>query len=461
MKLKALPIIIFSLSLLTGCASGSQTPPPKTPAELEQMAQSYQYNGSYEASSEVYRQLIDMNPTSFSSVLYQHQIMLNAQTQNDLSLLIEETLNTLMRLEKAQDEHFDDATPQAIAQEKESLAQFIYDLSISYASINNRNPSELYVWASVFFYEIYWFYFGDISISRNNDDQDHPEETYDVREDTSHYAYRMLRYANYYYLKRFLDYYERIFELYDRGIIPAESITPLSIIQNDILAFKTDYMNAAIDYTLVFSRCDSNHEDAVPGYKFRDIIDIAAKDAYFMSRHRNCYKPYHRLDDIHSQNIPPSECNQKVIYLSEQILNHLDILDNREFIDTIYIIALTYENIYRQSEKTIDLYWKIIERYQNSVADNKDIGSHEPIYDAVSGILYSYKSLKRYDELKTAIQKFKQIPLLFTDEASYEAKVARLRLDKYEEILRLCENPEDLKRWESEEACYKQLDDVY
>ena len=68
MRYKILSII--AILAMTGCASGSQSQAPKTPAEIEQAAQTARYNGDFEKSTVLYRQLIDKHPTHFSSLEY-------------------------------------------------------------------------------------------------------------------------------------------------------------------------------------------------------------------------------------------------------------------------------------------------------------------------------------------------------------------------------------------------------
>ena len=87
---------IFAFCVFYGCASNGGSSSSKTPAELEQAAQTARYNGDFEKSNVLYRQLIDKHPTHFSSLEYQHQILENALAQSEKRLLLVETLHALI-----------------------------------------------------------------------------------------------------------------------------------------------------------------------------------------------------------------------------------------------------------------------------------------------------------------------------------------------------------------------------
>ena len=131
---------------LTGCASTGATSASETPAKLEQAAQLAREEGQIEVSSAIYHKLAEMNPTHFKSVLYHHELMLNARDQGDLRLLLDEMLNTWWLFEKARDEHFDGATPEALEQERKKLGEFFYNFVSCYnVSINGAiRVQELY-----------------------------------------------------------------------------------------------------------------------------------------------------------------------------------------------------------------------------------------------------------------------------------------------------------------------------
>jgi hypothetical protein len=240
MRYKILSII--AILAITGCASGNRSQAPKTPAEIEQAAQTARYNGEFEKSTVLYRQLIDNHPTHFSSLEYQHQILENALAQSEKRLLLVETLHTLMLFEKAENGHLEGATPEAIAQEKEFLGQFIYNAAYSYAQIIQTNPDELTVWTCDFLINIYNFYFKNVSI---------PEDIMHFFEDVKDYANRY--YSNDNNMKKNIAYDLQIFDLYERGIITDDNMTPLDLVQIDIREHKKNDSDAILDYTRAIS----------------------------------------------------------------------------------------------------------------------------------------------------------------------------------------------------------------
>ena len=296
MKRRILLFIAITLGMVTGCASAGGTAntetagatakatPRKTTAELKQLAQKYEYEGQFDEANEVYRQLIDRYSKSFKSVLYQHQILLNAQAQSDLNKLLVETYHTVLLFEKAKDEHFDGATPEAIAQEKETLARFLYLTANNYALLADDNLDEKLIWGMVFFRNLYFFYYDDVLISdvekNNYTNQDYVTGSEEVRKFEYHYVQNVNN------EKKLLNYYHQIFDLYDRGVITNEMLTPLYIIQIDIQETKTETLDAIMNYILAFAY----HRFGPSDIKKRHQISEIVKQAFYTSvrLHQEC-----------------------------------------------------------------------------------------------------------------------------------------------------------------------------
>ncbi len=444
MRYKILSIIAVTLLTITGCASAGNAPAAKTPAEIEQAAQTARYDGELEDSSAYYRQLIDMHPTSFKSVLYQNERMQNALAQSSTSLLVEETLRTLLIFEKAQNEHFEDATPEAIAHEKEYLGQFIYNAADSYGQIIRTNANQLNVLACVFFINIYNSHFRNVTIpkdtaedndtdftgntSTNNNRTDSTDNTSEQTHDTSNTIAnkRAQESVNGYRyqgdnINKLAAYYDQIFDLYERGIITDGNISPLAIIQNDILEHQKSDLDAAMDYARAFG--DYQITESYDIKKIAaDALEIATEQA------RKCrYKNRRRKDDDNTPVTQIPECEQALIHAAERRMKYSDV--PKDNASSMLIIADVYTR-HHHNDQALDLYWKVIEIYIKSDHESDHDSFVYWARDAARSILQTHKQNEQDEALNAAVQRLHSI-VLASDNSPDNTKFALSVANKF------------------------------
>ncbi len=136
--------LLLAAFAMAGCAT-TQAAGVKNDSQtiaLEQQAKSYENDGDYEASTEVYKQLIAMHPNDFRSVSWQQSIMSNAEALSDPYHIVDESRLTLQRLVQARDEKFDGATPEAIAETQKKLTAHLNEEAQGYYTIYQKfgNP---------------------------------------------------------------------------------------------------------------------------------------------------------------------------------------------------------------------------------------------------------------------------------------------------------------------------------
>lgn len=132
---------------------------------LERLARHYQGGGRVDDSNHIYSQLIASNMGKFKIVGYQHEIMLNVETQSDPSKLAQEINRTVLLFAKARDEKFEGITKEMVDEEYNKLEVYVSETAKWYHQtfITTKNP----LYYSLAF-EIYKTYIDHFDGASNN-----------------------------------------------------------------------------------------------------------------------------------------------------------------------------------------------------------------------------------------------------------------------------------------------------
>ena len=169
---------------------------------MERLARLYQESGMIEESNAIYNKLIENNIGKFKIVNYQHEIMLNVETLSNPERLAAEIQRTVRLFVKARDENFEGATPQAVKEESDKLAQYASDTGKWYHMTYQNTKNAIYRSLAFDIYKTYLTNFPDAT------------DSYEV----------MYYYADMAFTQK--DYseaakaFERVLDLNDQGRVP-------------------------------------------------------------------------------------------------------------------------------------------------------------------------------------------------------------------------------------------------
>ncbi len=416
MKLKVLVIIAILLLLMVGCALTGGTLPQKTPAELEQLAKDYQNDGFYDESSEIYHQLLDANPSSFDSVRYQHEILINAEAQSDIRLLFREMLNTFWLLDSAEREHYAGMTPETLEQEKKWFDEFVQHTNHACHLPNGyqANPS------------IWCVYFSNLIIRKY-----HPED-----EEMGYVVW-----PRYNSIDTVSVYYDRLFDLYELGIL--KSPDPLDVITLEITKYNVDPMDAIVNVGSAYYYCNDDIYKGTFTIEKLEQCDYQARSR-MVNKTNIC--PFPSREQISAykdpQAYPISECHQKYIHSYERFTSKRAL--SKDILEDTLDVARVYEK-YKHYEQARMLYWKVID------APVSDDTPRQPIIDGIESILYSFDDTKQYDELKDALQRISQNAVFIDKYYTYLHELA----EEYKQALKICEDPSQRNYGKTIRECYE------
>ncbi len=455
MKPILFPLIMISFMFLAGCASSKTNMTAKTPAELEQQAKNYQYDGMLEASSEIYRQLLEETPYTFIKLRYQQEILINAEAQSDSHLLVKEILNTLWLLEEAEHDH--DVSIEMIQAEKEWFAQFIYHTFWSHSRIATSNlwasnsfagalySSEHDVWIAWLCLNILLFEF---------------DRYYDYQDNEFEKAETLLNYVASYYARTEQyaysqpDYYDNVFDYYEKGWISSDEITPMDLIKQAIMHTNMDPFDAVAHTGRALQICAG-----IDSFNVFNIHVLAKCDLKVRFRLHSGYDYCPFPFSPKSKNgeylaVPLPECAQKMIHSLERMISW-----DRDS-EYIYLLTNIGEIFYdfNQFEQSRHYFWRFLHEHHNSNDDSVEFSGL--ITDAVINIIRSYIKTKDYVGLKNTIQTFQSDSELFLfNKCKYHiCEGIQEMIHEYVKVIDLCEVPDPQERWSTPEACYEQFD---
>lgn len=148
---------------------------------MERLARHYQEGGRIDDSNQIYNQLIAANMGKFKIVGYQHEIMLNVETQSEPSKLAQEINRTVMLFGKARDEKFEGATKEAVDEEYKKLESYTSETAKWYHQTYQTTKNPLYYSLAFEIYKTYidnfpgaadnyeiMYYYSDMAYFRGN-----------------------------------------------------------------------------------------------------------------------------------------------------------------------------------------------------------------------------------------------------------------------------------------------------
>ncbi len=157
----------------------------KTDAELnelmERLARLYAEDGQTSNSNFVYNELIANSPGKFDIVRYQHEIMLNVETENDPQSLATELNRTVRLFVKARDEKYEGATAEKVKTEYDKLEEYARETGKWYHQTYQTTKNPLYYSLAFEIYKAYlesfpeakdnyeiMYYYADMAFFRKN-----------------------------------------------------------------------------------------------------------------------------------------------------------------------------------------------------------------------------------------------------------------------------------------------------
>lgn len=132
---------------------------------MERLARMYAEDGQTDNSNFVYNELIAKNPGKFAVVRYQHEIMLNIETENNPEKLAQELNRTVMLFVKARKENYSGATPEEIQTEYNKLEEYARETGKWYHQTYQTTKNPLYYSLA---FEIYKAYLESFPEAKDN-----------------------------------------------------------------------------------------------------------------------------------------------------------------------------------------------------------------------------------------------------------------------------------------------------
>ena len=166
--MRRLNVWFFAMMVIlgTGCSTvnAANNHDTEVLSAQELQARSYRDVGEIESSNDIYRQMIAANPKSFKSVLYQHEIMCNAEKLSNPWILVEEIKRTVQLFNTACEAHYEGATPEAIQRERDALDKYVYNNAVVFHQVNQKTNNSVY---ALFAEELYEVYVTNFNTSKN------------------------------------------------------------------------------------------------------------------------------------------------------------------------------------------------------------------------------------------------------------------------------------------------------
>ena len=353
--------LLLSAFTMAGCAT-TQAAGVKNDSQtiaLEQQAKSYENDGEYESSTEVYRQLIAMHPNDFRSVSWQQSILNNAEALSDPWLIVDEAKQTLQRLVQARDEKFDGATPEAIAETQKQLEAHLSQEAKVYHIIYNQYGNPAYGSTARNLYGLLIEYFPD---------SDNTCDTLYMHADLEYWGESDIAGDD-----SATSHYQKAGQEFDRIVDKCtDTLEPSQIV------------DAAHSSMLAYNALMDNAETC-PGIPQTPEAKEGEEQVY--------------------PEFPIAECRVKFIDAAKRYFNIVQQYNSNQ-------ITFAYNAIYKtgriyfehnQFDNAISAFKIVIEKE----TDSKNTGECEATIYAANYILESYKNLKQYKNMLDAIHEFK------------------------------------------------------